>query len=451
MMLKLIKTTLLFTLLLLSFTVFSQSAETKRTVKKIIKLSTETEFSQIAKMFDTTNGRKPINPFILDYTWRSFEDNYGKFINSRTIKESKNNTSDVYIEELQFDSAFVELKISISQTNGMVTSYLLQKQTTKKALALEKKYRLPKYAIKRKVIVREAEFGDTPYRITGELTLPANLKKKDKVPVIILVHGSGPGDRNEKIGPLQPFKDIAYGLSTKGLAVLRYDKRTLTYGTEVSKDKSMDLNKEVVDDVLFAADYLRDQKNIDKNRIYVLGHSLGGMMLPRIGTMDTDLAGLIFMAGPARNLADAIIEQMDYLSTLKPENKKSNDRLKEDFIRLKTKWYDSTTNARYLPFGLPPSYWMDVDAYKQAEVVKNVKQPMLFLQGDADYQVTIEDFELWKKALKGNDKATFKLFPRLHHNMAAIDHDGLCTPDDYDIPANVDEEVINTIYNWITK
>jgi hypothetical protein len=451
MMLKLIKPTLLFILVLFSNTVFSQSAESKRTVKKIIKLSTETEFSEIAKMFDTTNEKKPINPFLLDYTWRNFEDTYGKFINSRTIKEFKDNTSDIFIEELQFDSAFVEIKVGISQKNGMVTSYLLQKQTTKKTLELEKKYRLPKYAIPRKVVTREAEFGDTPYRIYGELTLPDNIKKKDKVPVVILVHGSGPGDRNEKGGPLQPFKDIAYGLTTKGIAVLRYDKRTLTYGTEVSKDKSIDLNKEVVDDVLFAANYLREQKNIDADKIYVLGHSLGGMMLPRIGTKDTQLAGLIFMAAPARNLADAIIEQMDYLTTLKPENKKSYDRMREDFVRLKTKWYDSSTNARYLPFGLAPSYWMDVDQYKQTEVVKNVLQPMLFLQGDADYQVTVEDFELWKTALKHNNNATYKLFPRLHHQMAAINHEGLSTPDDYEIPANVDEAVINAIYNWIVK
>ncbi len=428
----------------------AQSNQNKRTVKKIIKLSTKTEFSKIAKLFDTTNGKKPINPFILDYLWRDFEEKFGKFRGSITKKKYKKNEHEYFIEELQFDSAYVEIKIGFNPANGMVSSYLLTKTQTKKDRALERKYRLPSYAKKQKVRVRQANFGVKPFIINGELTLPEGLRRKEKVPVIILVHGSGPGDKNEKAGPLQAFKDIAYGLSTKGVAVLRYDKRTLTYADECVSDKKFDVNKETVNDVLAAAAYLRTQKNIDSKRIYILGHSLGGMMLPRIGLKDNKLAGLIFMAAPAKSLVDKIIEQMDYLSILKPENKKAYSRTKEDFTRLKTKWYDSTTKAQYLPFKTPPSYWMDLDSYNQTQVVQKVQQPMLFLQGEADYQVTVEDFELWKTVLQTNKKVTFRLFPKLHHQMAAIKHEGLSTPDDYKIPANVDVEVINAIINWLS-
>lgn len=448
---RLIKTTLFIFLLFFSQNGFSQSKESKRVIKNIIKLSTETEFSQIAKMFDTTDGKKPVNPFILDYLWRDFEEKYGKFISSRTKKEYKKKETEYFIEELQFDSAFVELKIGINPKNKMVAAYLLHKQITKKQLALEKEYTLPSYTKKRNVAVKKLKFGNEPFIISGELTLPIGLKKTDKIPVVIIGHGSGPGDMNGKAGPLQPYKDIAYGLSTKGIAVLRFDKRTLTYGEEVSSDKKFDVNKETVDDIILAAAFLRNQKNINPEKVYVLGHSLAGMMLPRIGLRDPKLAGLIFMGAPAESLPDKIIEQMEYLTSLYPEKEKEYTRMKEEFVRLKTRWYDSTTSPRYLPFKSPPSYWDDLKAYKQTEVVKNVQQPMLVLQGEADYQVTMEDFELWKSALKQNKKAVFKSFPKLHHQMGAVNHDGLSVPDDYEIPVNVSEDVINTIYNWIMK
>lgn len=436
--------------MLATLSTFSQSGENKKTVKKIIKLSTETEFSDIAKLFDTTEGRKPVNPFLLDYIWRQFEEKYGNFRNSKTIDEYVKKEREYFIEELHFDSAYVQIKVGFNPENGMVTAYLIQKEITKKQLELEKKYRIPKYVNKAKIAFEEAEFGEKPYIIQGELTLPSWIDKKEKVPAVILVHGSGPGDRNAKSGPLQAFKDIAYGLSAKGIVVLRYDKRTHTYAADMAAEKGLDLNKEVVDDVLHAKEYLKTLKNINTNNIYVLGHSLGGMMLPRIATKAKDIAGLIYMAAPAKGFEDKVIEQMEYLTTLHPDKKREYDRMKEDFVRLKNKWYDSTTNPRYLPFGSPPSYWMDIQSYQQTEVVKSVTQPMLFLQGEADYQVTVEDLELWKKALKNNNNVVYKLYPKLTHQMSAIDREGLSIPKDYETPANVDVAVINDIFNWIT-
>ena len=141
---------------------------------------------------------------------------------------------------------------------------------------------------------------------------------------------------------------------------------------------------------------------------------------------------------------------MDYLSTLYPEKKEEYAKGKEEFIRLKTKWYDSTTPAGYLPFNSPPSYWMDLDNYNQTEVAQKVMQPMLFLQGDADYQVTVEDFELWKQALKNNPLATFKVFKSLTHTMIYGVHSPP-SPDDYKTVDNVHESVIQAIAQWVLK
>lgn len=427
----------------------AQSNQAKKTVKKIIQLNTELEFTELSKLFDTAKGRK-INPYLLHYVWTSLRDKYGHFKGSSTKETYTKNNKEFVIEELQFDSGFVQLKVSINTKNNLIASYFLIKEQTREMYELEKKYKLPSYAQKSQTIVKEIQFGTAPYIIQGELILPAELKRKEKVPVVVLVHGSGSSDRNEQNGPQQPFKDIAYGLATHKIAVLRYDKRTLTYGEECTADSAFDVNKETVDDALIAAQFLRQQKNIDPAKIFILGHSLGGMMLPRIGLADTALAGLIFMAAPAKSLPDKIIEQMDYLSTLFPEKKEEYAKGKDEFIRLKTKWYDSATPARYLPFNSPPSYWMDLDNYNQTQVVQKVTQPMLFLQGDADYQVTIEDFELWKEALKNNPLTTFKVFKSLTHNMIT----GVNTPpspDDYNTVDNVHESVIKAIVTWIKK
>ena len=427
----------------------AQSNQAKKTVKKIIQLNTELEFTELSKLFDTAKGRR-INPYLLHYVWTSLRDKYGHFKGSSTKKTYTKNDKEFVIEELQFDSGFVQLKISINTKNNLIASYFLIKEQTREMYELEKKYKLPSYAQKSQTIVKEIQFGTAPYLIQGELTLPADLKRKEKTPVVVLVHGSGPGDRNEQNGPQQPFKDIAYGLVPHKIAVLRYDKRTLTYGEECSTDSTFNVNKETVDDALIAAQFLRQQKNIDPTKIFILGHSLGGMMLPRIGLADTALAGLIFMAAPSKSLPDKIIEQMDYLSTLYPEKKEEYAKGKDEFIRLKTKWYDSATPARYLPFSSPPSYWMDLDNYNQTKVVLQVKQPMLFLQGDADYQVTIEDFELWKDALQNNPLTTFKVFKSLTHNMI-FGVNSPPSPDDYKTVDNVNEEVIKAIVTWIKK
>ncbi len=429
-------------------TATAQSNQAKKSVKKIIQLNIELEFTELSKLFDTAKGRR-INPYLLHYAWTSLRDKYGHFKGSSTKKTYTKNDKEFVIEELQFDSGFVQLKIGFNK-NNLIASYLLIKEQTRKMYELEKKYRLPSYAIKSQTLAKEVQFGAAPFIIQGELTLPAGLKRKEKIPVIILVHGSGPADMNEQNGPQQPFKDIAYGLAAYKIAVLRYDKRTLTYGEECAADSAFDVNKETVDDALIAAQFLRQQKNIDPTKIFILGHSLGGMMLPRIALADTALAGLLFMAAPAKSLPDKIIEQMDYLGALFPEKKEEYAKGKEEFIRLKTKWYDSATPARHLPFSSPPSYWMDLESYNQTEVVQQVKQPMLFLQGDADYQVTVEDFKLWEEALKKNPQATFKLFKSLTHTMIYGVHQPP-SPDDYKTVDNVHESVIQAIAQWVLK
>jgi dienelactone hydrolase len=269
-------------------------------------------------------------------------------------------------------------------------------------------------------------------------------------PAVVLVHGSGPNDRDETIGANKPFKDLAWGLASRGVAVLRYEKRTKQYGAKMVSIPKLTAKEELIDDALAAVELLRKTEGIDAKRIFVLGHSLGGMFVPRIGRLDPNIAGLIALAGTTRPLEDVIPEQLAYLfsldGTVSPEEQKQIDEAKEQAAKVKTlKPEDAGSTA----FGVPASYWLDLRGYDPAESAKALQQPLLILQGERDYQVTMEDFKRWNAAVAGKKNVTLKSYPGLNHLFIAGTKPS--TPLEYDQPAHVDEHVIDDIASWIKK
>ena len=150
----------------------------------------------------------------------------------------------------------------------------------------------------------------TAYPLNGLLTLPDNLS--EPVPAVVMVHGSGPSNMDERIMKLTPFKDLAEGLAKRGVASLRYDKRTFAYKRELAKT-SPTVNEETVDDALLAVALLKDDERIDQNRVFLLGHSMGAMLAPRIDAQGADVKGLILMAGTPYRLEEVMLKQFGRL------------------------------------------------------------------------------------------------------------------------------------------
>ena len=298
------------------------------------------------------------------------------------------------------------------------------------------KYEPPAYADTARFEETEVTVGSGEWALPGTLTKP---KGPGPFPGLVLVHGSGPNDRDETLGPNKPFKDLAWGLATRGIAVLRYEKRNKVYGKRILADPkleaTMTVKEEAIDDAVAAAALLQKSKGIDPKRVFVLGHSLGGFLMPRIALASEPLgvAGFVSMAGLTRPLDDTIVRQMTYLyglagNTLSDEDRKKLQDIKDAVVKVKA-LRDSDKGSTTKLLGAMPAYWLDVRGYDPPEAAKAVRKPMLFLQGERDYQVQTADLENWKRALGSRSDVEFRLYPKLNHLF--YEGEGILIPLEY--------------------
>jgi fermentation-respiration switch protein FrsA (DUF1100 family) len=283
--------------------------------------------------------------------------------------------------------------------------------------------------------------GSGQWKLPGTLSIP---KGAGPFPAIVLVHGSGPNDRDESIGPNKPFKDIAWGLASKGIVVLRYEKRTKQYPEQIATILNFTVQDETIDDAVTAVDVLNASSFVNHSRIFILGHSLGGMLAPRIGAQDHRIAGLIILAGPTRHLEDLMLEQTWYLANLSGINQSEQIAPLEKLV-MKVKMLNISLGEDVL--GAPKAYWADLATYDPVVTAQSLHIPLLILQGKRDYQVTMTDFARWNETFFGNVSVTLKTYLTLNHLF--ITGTGASTNIEYSIEGHVAEEVVADIAVWI--
>jgi dienelactone hydrolase len=306
----------------------------------------------------------------------------------------------------------------------------------------------PPYVDRSKFTEEDVTVGAEGWESPGVLSRP---KGVDKPPLVILVHGSGPHDRDETIGPNTPFRDLAHGLSSRGVAVLRYDKRTKTHGARLVKEglaSTITVKEEVVDDVLAIIAQARGMKGVDPSRVFVLGHSLGGTLAPLIARKDGKLAGIILMAASNRPPHELIRDQIDHVKKTSPDQAGQIDPDgKHDDVLARMKAGPARDDE--LVLGAPIQYWRSLADVQSAKLAGGLDAlPILVLQGGRDYQVTEVDFDAFRQALKGKGAATLRLYPDLNHCFQK--GEGKATPAEYEKPADVDARVIQDVAEWIS-
>ena len=304
----------------------------------------------------------------------------------------------------------------------------------------------PAYAVPRRFTEQEVTLGSGPLAVTGTITLP---RRRGSRPGVVLLGGGGPFDRDETSGANKPLKDVAWGLASRGVAVARFDKVTLTH-SQVITEPGFTVTDEYVPHALAAIDQLRQQVGVDPERVFVLGHSMGGRVAPRVAAADASVAGMIILAGDTQPMHHAAVRVARHLARVSPAS--IDQKTVENFARQAT-LIDSPsltpeTPAADLPFGWPAPYWLDLRADDPAGRAAALNKPTLILQGGRDYQVTVEDdLPGWRSGLADRSDVTIRVYDADDHLFFA--GSGPSTPATYHPPQHVDAAVIADITDWL--
>ncbi len=404
------------------------------------------DFAGAAADLDATM-MKVSGPDKLAVLWKEIPARLGSFRRQTAARREPLDPYEIVLVTCEFEKVTLDARI-VFDKEGRISGF----QFVPSGPAAE--YMVPAYADPSRFEEIEVWVGSPGWPLPATLTLP---RGEGPFPALVLVHGSGPNDRDETVGPNKPFKDLAWGLAAKGIAVLRYEKRTRIFGRKLVADPgpaaSFTVKEETIDDALAAVRFLGRTDRVDPKRIFVLGHSLGGMLVPRIAVDGKSLgiAGYVVMAGLTRPLDETIVRQMTYLygldGSLSAEDRAQLEELKARVAKIRA-FTDKDAASEERVLNAPVSYWLDLRGYDPPAVAAALDVPMLILQGARDYQVTTDDFDNWKKALGGKSAVEFRLYPKLNHLF--MEGRGFPTPDEYTrVHASVAPYVLDDIATFI--
>lgn len=422
----------LFLLMLLCVPHLSAEKYTDLAQKTLEWLQTETGDSILAHC--SPKMKEQMRTVPLNSLWAQLQLQAGNFKQQRPWQATQYADHEVRQSVLEFERANLRLNVVLNkelQLEGL-TITPVPVETRPDASASSPAMPDTSAVTERSVTIKHHHIS-----LGGTLSLPSGYT--GKLPAVVLVQGSGPSDRDETIGPNKPFRELAHGLAAQGIAVLRYDKRTHVYAQDMATltAEPMTYMTECVYDAAQALKQLSEMPEVDPQRVFVLGHSLGGTVLPLIVEhAATRPAGIVGVAAMSLPFWDNVHRQLTYvmMQTTQQDSLTCDSLVSETVAQMR-----KSLPQEYLDFQ------QQYDATREVQKLGDIS--CLFIQGGHDYQVTIGDFNLWKEALKGNSHASFLYYPMLDHLMRPLSQ--MAVPQDYLREIPMSKEVIQSVASFI--
>jgi hypothetical protein len=306
--------------------------------------------------------------------------------------------------------------------------------------------------------------------LSGTLTLPPG---SGPFLVAILLHGSGPHDRDETLLGHRPFLVLADHLTRKGIAVLRFDKRgngksTGDYANATTEDFASDCQSAIA--------YLKTRKDIDSKRIGLIGHSEGGIIAPMVAARSKDVAWIVLLAGPGLNGEDSLLLQskailrttgvnegqiattlnfnkQTYALVRQQTNREALESKLADLVQSSGMSLTLPSSALQLQMSMLVSPWFRYFLdYDPVPALQKTQCPVLALNGEKDLQVPAqENLASIGKALQTGGNKDFQItpLPGLNH---LFQHCPTGSPTEYGaIEETIAPEALDAVSDWVLK
>ncbi len=375
-----------------------------------------------------------MSPEVLDSVWTRLTDRLGALAELRPASVSEEEGRVVAQVVARMARSELVLRVVLDSARRVVGFWVAPPRSPA--------YEPPRY-------VERERFEEIELVVGREPSLPAVLSRPagtERCPIVVLVHGSGPNDRDETLGANRPFRDVAWGLATRGIAVLRYDKRTFAHPGALTGRVTVE--EEVIADALDALGAARAAPGADPARVVLLGHSLGARLAPEIARRDGGVRGVAMLAPAARAAHAVLADQLSHVDAADRAGGGGGIPELASIAALLERLGRRELDPGVDVLGAPAAYWYDLEDRPHLEYARALDVPLLLLFGGRDYQVTADDMRVWRDALAGRTSADVRAYAQLNHLF--MPGEGMATPEEYAMSAShVSAEVIDDLAAWV--
>lgn len=282
-------------------------------------------------------------------------------------------------------------------------------------------------------------------RIYGTLRNPS---RDSKVPVALIVAGSGPTDRNGNNPQMQnnSLKFLAEGLYQNGIASLTYDKRAIGESLMPGVDESKLTIDMYMDDASKWVNKLKEDNRFSE--VVVIGHSEGGLINLVVANENENIDKLVLLATPSKNYGDIVMEQLENDKLPKEQLNLLSSYVKELKAGNQIPEVDSQWHILFRPSIQP--FLISVMKYEPTALIRTITKPILIVQGSTDIQVSLNSIDELSKANPKANKAVLKNMNHVLKDCKSTDQQTqILTYVNPDLPIN--SKLMTEIVGFINK